>query len=37
MDFELSPEIKAIQKEARRFALKEILPRINDEDRKSVV
>ena len=32
MDFELSAEIKAIQKEARRFALKEILPRINDDE-----
>ncbi|MFO7963834.1 MAG: acyl-CoA dehydrogenase family protein [Desulfobacterales bacterium] len=26
MDFELSPEIEAVQKEARRFAIKEILP-----------
>ncbi len=28
MNFELNPEIKAIQKEARRFAVKEILPRL---------
>ena len=31
MNFELSPEITAIQKEARRFSAKEILPRM-DED-----
>ena len=31
MNFDLKPEIQAIQKEARRFATKEILPRV-DED-----
>ena len=31
MNFELSNEIMAIQKEARRFARKEILPRIDEE------
>ena len=32
MDFELNPEIKAIQKEARRFAVKEILPRSKEDE-----
>ncbi len=32
MDFDLIPEIKAIQKEARRFALKEILPRVKEDE-----
>ena len=31
MDFDLSKEIKAIQKEARRFARREILPRIKED------
>ena len=31
MDFELSKEIKAIQKEARRFARQEVMPRIREE------
>jgi glutaryl-CoA dehydrogenase (non-decarboxylating) len=31
MNFELNPEITAIQREARKFAIKEILPRINEE------
>ena len=30
MDFELSSPVKAIQKEARRFAVKEILPRVQE-------
>jgi glutaryl-CoA dehydrogenase (non-decarboxylating) len=32
MDFELSQEIKAIRKEARRFAVKEILPRADEDE-----
>ncbi|OGP60490.1 MAG: hypothetical protein A2V65_02670 [Deltaproteobacteria bacterium RBG_13_49_15] len=31
MNFELSNEVKAIQKEARRFALKEVQPRVEEE------
>ncbi len=31
MDFELSKEIKAVQKEARRFARQEVLPRVNED------
>jgi len=31
MDFELSKEIKAIQKEARRFARQEVQPRVNED------
>ena len=32
MNFELSSEIKAIQKEARRFAVKEIQPRLEEDE-----
>jgi glutaryl-CoA dehydrogenase (non-decarboxylating) len=31
MDFDLNQEIKAIQREARRFAVKEILPRVQED------
>ncbi len=31
MDFELTKEIKAIRKEARRFARQEVRPRINED------
>ncbi len=31
MDFELTKEVKAIQKETRRFARQEVLPRIKEE------
>ncbi|MBW2367971.1 MAG: acyl-CoA dehydrogenase family protein, partial [Deltaproteobacteria bacterium] len=31
MDFELTKEIAAVLKEARRFACKEVLPRVNEE------
>jgi glutaryl-CoA dehydrogenase (non-decarboxylating) len=36
MDFELSEEIKAIQDTARKFAQKEILPRMADDDKNHV-
>ena len=32
MHFELNKEVKAIQKEARRFGIKKILPRVNEEE-----
>jgi len=32
MNFDLTPEVKAIQREARRFALKEILPRVKEDE-----
>jgi glutaryl-CoA dehydrogenase (non-decarboxylating) len=32
MNFELNPEIKAVQKEARLFAIKEILPRTDENE-----
>lgn len=32
MHFDLNKEVKAIQREARRFGIKEILPRVNEEE-----
>jgi len=35
MHFDLNKEVKAIQREARRFGIKEILPRVNEEEFKN--